>query len=153
MKIKLIEFRPEHVKEILEKNAREEELLDLSGVPLEELVKRLPKETAWTGVVEEGIVGCGGVVIDRVMRKGIAWLFLSGLFYANLRPSIKAIRGKLKGLEEEFQLQRVELFAVEGRPKAIRFAEFLGFEVEGLLRNYGPEGQNVVVMGRVRDGS
>ena len=34
--------------------------------------------------------------------------------------------------------------------EAIRFAEFLGFEKEGLMKKFGPEGSDYLVMGRIK---
>jgi hypothetical protein len=34
--------------------------------------------------------------------------------------------------------------------QAIRFAEFLGFEKEGLMKKFGPEGSDYIVMGRIK---
>jgi hypothetical protein len=47
------------------------------------------------------------------------------------------------------KLRRLQIVVRRGYEEAFDFAIFLGFEPEGILRKYGPEGDDYVMMGKV----
>lgn len=46
---------------------------------------------------------------------------------------------------------RVQCFVIDSNAAAKKFAEFLGFEVEGRMRKYGPTGEDFIMYARVRE--
>ncbi|KKM34782.1 hypothetical protein LCGC14_1565030, partial [marine sediment metagenome] len=44
---------------------------------------------------------------------------------------------------------RVDMYVDCSLPKAVRFGEALGFELEGRLKAFGPNGEDFFILGRV----
>ena len=93
-------------------------------------------------------VACGGIDLmwDHV---GEAWMLLSP--YVNLyRVAVtRAVRNRLAYLTSRMELNRVQaVIRVTDKP-SIRYIEMLGFEKEGILRQYGTDGTDYYMYGRV----
>lgn len=81
----------------------------------------------------------------------------TGEFWALISPAVdrcpREFAKKAKSMLETFivenKLRRVQMLVRAGHDEAFRFAEFLGFEAEGIMRGYGPEGDDYYMMGRV----
>jgi hypothetical protein len=128
---------------------------DLNSIvnPLEEAVKSYPKmepqPPAFTGRIDGVVVGVGGI---QILWEGVgeAWVILS---QAALDHKIETYRGifkKLKELIEECDLRRVQSVIRVDFPQAIRMIEHLGFQLEGYMKGYCPDGCDVFMYGRVK---
>lgn len=69
----------------------------------------------------------------------------SGLLYAT-----REIVGKLNMIQSSQDYRRVEASTAAGFDRAARWAEALGFQREGLMRAYGPDGSDYHLWSRVR---
>lgn len=149
--LRLVEFKKEHIMQIMEKNQREVEASDLAKYDWKKVYSQWDSDgPAWTLFEEEEIVACGGFVLEG-WKTGTGWLFLSSLFYKRVLSCYRIIKAKIKEVEEQFNLQRLQVYVVTGRPKALDLAERLGFEAEGVLRHFGPEKEDMFILGKVRD--
>ena len=111
-------------------------------------VERLHEEsidqalTFWVDGFPEGVVGL------QEVAPGVAqgWAVLSE---RALEHPVRLTREILRQLDR-LPHRRIQILVYETHGKALRWARVLGFEVEGLLRRLGPEGQSYWVMGRLR---
>ena len=149
MSPRIVEYKKEHAEWIFRNNLRDQDLGVLGGIDLSVFAAAWEnKGSAWSLLNEKGVIGCGGMVLGE-WRKGTAWLLLSELFYGNVRIVYKTIKVKLQEVVEEKKLRRVDMYVDCSLPKAVRFGEALGFELEGRLRAFGPNGEDFFILGRV----
>lgn len=79
----------------------------------------------------------------------IFWSFISAFTKTQEWPSIaRAGKRIIDGLIYN-GAKRVEVTVKEGYNEAVRLVEMIGFEKEGLLRKYGPNGENYLMYSRV----
>jgi hypothetical protein len=90
---------------------------------------------AVTGICEEGIIGCGGVV-ETWQGTGKAWAIFGELikFYPKFvtQMSLTVIRHAMQSKN----LKRVETAVAGNIPQNLKWAHLLGFREEGVLRKY-----------------
>lgn len=84
-------------------------------------------------------VGCFGVWMHWE-SVGRAWTFLSDEAVAHPMALHRFVRQKLEAFISEEGMKRIEATVDPHHPAAIRWIERLGFQCEGLMRNYGPGG-------------
>jgi len=102
-------------------------------------------------VVRNGhLLGAGGIVPiwDGL---GEAWVLPSAAVKNHKKTFVRLIRENMERLSDELAFRRVQATARADAPKALRFLEFLGFEREGLLRAYGPDGSDHILFAKIRE--
>jgi len=97
----------------------------------------------------------GNVVCSAGIKKlwsgvGEAWIVSSWRIYERPVAVVKAIRARFDGIIQDNELHRVQAACRVDWPEAQRFAEFLGFEKEGLMRGYGVDGRDYFRYARVK---
>ncbi len=123
--------------------------------PLEGAVKNYPKmiptPPAYTIIFDDEIVGVGGMII---LWKGVAemWLMLT----ANCRKegffgiiAFEAIKNKVDEMLEEHKIRRAQATVRIDFPKAKKMVKALGFELEGIMKSYTPDGADVELYARI----
>ena len=149
MNAKIIAFEGVHAYDILDRNIREEDIW-ISGQNWEEAVKGWKERgPAYTLVIDDQIIGCGGVVLMS-HRIGEAWTLLSSLFYKYPKTSYKTIKQYLQQIIEKEKLKRIQAVIYPNQNRAIRFIEHLGFHNEtpnGMVAS-GPNGENLLLFAR-----
>jgi hypothetical protein len=134
---KLIKYTIEHLP-----------LLDLDTEGVKYLVfdsRNIPDPIAFTLVVDDKVVACGGIapVIPGV---GECWILFGNIQLFTLCRYIKnAIN---KGL---LVYHRLQMMVREDNKAALRFAEYLGFHNEGVQKCYDLSHNNYIRMARLRD--
>lgn len=103
---------------------------------------------AFSGFEGEACIGCAGI---RPLWRGVgeAWAYLSP---AALARPIALTRAAKRGLEAALSdggMWRVQCVVRRGHVAAHEWAAFLGFEVEGLMTAYGPDGEDFFMYARV----
>lgn len=148
MSHKLVNFEKYHAYTIIERNIREEDLW-LSGQNWEEAIEGWEKGgPAYTLFNDREPILCGGIVLMGWQR-GEAWLLLSSLFYGHVLTSYKAVKRGFADIVSRETLRRVQALVNPKHEAAIRFIEHLGFENEGLLRQFGPSGEDLYMYARI----
>lgn len=135
----------------------QEDLKYVRKNPLEDAVKGYPDmpidyKTSYTALWDGVIVGAGGA---SMMWKGVweFWIILTknskrGGIYGI--TALEAIRRKIDEIIEENDIVRAQATVRLDFPKGIRMLEALGFEREGLLRRYTPDGASVYRYAKVK---
>ena len=147
MNIEVRDYKKEDAYTILNKNIREHDAQDTSE--FETYAELWGKEgPAYTIVVDGEVVFCGGVV-NIGWNRGEAWTLMSKLFYKYPKTCFKICRNQLNKVIEEHKFARVQALVDPKLYGGVRFMEHLGFEKEGLLKKYGPQSEDMWMMGRI----
>jgi RimJ/RimL family protein N-acetyltransferase len=80
---------------------------------------------------------------------GEAYMFLSPEFKKRKIRCIKDIKKYLELMTKQFKFHRINAYVIKDFEKALRFAEFLGFEKEAELKQYGPNKEDYYLMRRM----
>jgi hypothetical protein len=150
----MIEVKPLKAEDILyvvENGVKE---IEMRATPDED-IKQLAKEReesgmCVTGWVDGEIVGVGGV--DLLWANvGEVWLMLTP--YINERPKegYKCIRDGLGKLIKKCNLRRVQGSGRIGFHQAHILFKHLGFEAEGIMKKFTPDGVDCIMYARIEE--
>lgn len=136
--LRIIPFDPIHLISVFE-NPLEERLEWTRQEDAEDWGRiAFSKGPGWTAVYQNQIVACAGVMI---MWKGVgeAWVFFSKLMEDPelRRAAYVQVLEYLARVISKHDLHRVQATCRVDFPPASQYLERLGFEFEGLLRQYG----------------
>lgn len=85
------------------------------------------------------IVGCAGIV-PLWPGVGQAWAVLSDTALAHPVTLTRAVEREMRRIESDHGLHRIQATVAETHVSGRRWLAWLGFELEGLMRNYGHGG-------------
>ena len=91
------------------------------------------------------ILGCAGVR-ELGLHRGESWALISEDIGTDFIHFHKAVLEFLK----QVHLERVELSADVNHPETKRWAEMLGFKLEGLMHKFYPNGNDAYLYARVK---
>lgn len=143
MGIEVVPCKVEHIGMIERHESQAHQ--DGSGLSFEEEELRLLSRTI---MLDDRPIACLGVSLlwDGV---GQAWALLSEEAVTKYPIALSRIALKLvKEAYEIYPFKRLQIFADPDYEPAKKWAEFLGFEEEGVLHNYGGDDTNIRVMAR-----
>ena len=138
--LRFLPFAQEHVQHI-------KLMFDLSEDGRKALVEH--KDIRGYTLFEEDVVlGIGGVhnIWNGV---GEAWLLLGKEAFARPKTVARHTVNMFDHMQEEYNYQRIQASIAVTDAKAKRFAEWLGFQNEGIMRKYGPDGSDYFRYARV----
>ena len=96
-------------------------------------------DAAFTAVDGVDVLGCAGVV-TLWPGVGQAWAIFSDRLLAQPTSLTRGTARALDRIAAAQDLRRVQATVRDGHGAGARWLSFLGFELEGLLVNYGPGG-------------
>lgn len=100
---------------------------------------------AFSGIVDnETIISAG--IIHQWHNRAVAWALVSEKAGKNFVSIHKATNKFLKLCD----VKRIETFVDDGFTQGYRWMKMLGFEYEGLMRAYSPEGRDCLLYARVK---
>jgi len=105
---------------------------------------------AYTGVHNDNIIGCGGIYI-LWHGCGEAWATYPLSFRSNIYTVWKYTKKMLQNIIKEHKLHRVQAIARSDFPGGINWLKHLGFEIEGTLRRYCPNGEDAYMCAILTD--
>lgn len=115
----------------------------------EKLLEVYEKNPSWTMRDDEGrIVFFGGVTI-LWPGVGEAWSIMSELVEIHPLAVVREIRSRISEAFEAHGLRRVQAIVTDDNPRAVKLLQMAGFEVEGILRQYSPDGKDCYILGRL----
>lgn len=139
--IEYVPYEPKHFIDIAPRVKK----IDFGGT-IEETAKYHAKFPATTARVEEENIACFGIT-PLWSGVGVIW----GLFAADAgKYGIEVLRASdafIGSLMEDFR--RVQCEVMANNKDAVKYIEAFGFEREGIMRNYGPNGENYYMYARV----
>lgn len=106
--------------------------------------------SAYAAVNEDGLtIACGGIFMSH-HGVGNAWVFGTDDIKAHAKDLTRAIKDMLPQIMNDLNLNRVQADVLVEKPSWVRWAEYIGFEKEGVLRQFR-EGKDAYVMAVLRD--
>jgi len=144
--IEVVPFKAEHFKL--------EDLRDPSGpAAFGESFKKLCEVyesggLAWTIMDNDKVVASGGVIFYWP-GVGEGWMLVTKRARAYPLALIKVMKKGIDAASREMKLNRIHATVKCDDRQALRLAKILGFQVEGRLRRYGPDGKDYFMCGRV----
>ena len=103
----------------------------------------------YTGLVDGKVAGFAGVM-QMWPGVGEGWILGSDLFASNKLWFVRNVKRYLEKIMNTHQMHRVQTTVTHGHTELIRLVEFLGMKFEGRLKNYGPNGEDYLMYGRVK---
>lgn len=100
---------------------------------------------AWTGEHEGVIVGCAGL-LPQWEGRAIAWAMIS----RHAGPHFPVIHKAVMRILIHAPYRRIETTVDIGFPQGVRWMKMLGFELEGYMKAYRPDGEDMLLFARVR---
>ena len=96
----------------------------------------------------EEIIVCGGV---HMMWTGVGegWLVMSKEAYEKPITVARYTQRLFDTIMGDNAMWRVQASVHTNDEQSVRFAEWLGFEIEGVMKKFGPDGTNYFRMARV----
>ena len=141
--IEIVEFEAKHCQDLLLQDAQSlaQPLLE-SAEYAESLAQGGPHFSA---LHDGAVVGCAGVWMIEPHR-GIAWALIATGIGINMLHMHKAVKRFL----DECQVPRIETSVNYDFTQGHRWMEMLGFEAEGVMRKYYPDGSDAIMYARVQ---
>jgi hypothetical protein len=105
---------------------------------------------SWTGMYRGEPRVCFGI---RPVYKAVgeAWLIADKEIGRHALSLVRGGRKIFSDLLGDGGFRRIQIGVMADNDTALRFAKGLGFEVEGIMRNYGSPGASCVLMSRISD--
>jgi hypothetical protein len=145
----IVRFQPQHLNRLdLKEPELSEMLLDPST--LDRVAQAAEPDASWTGMFHGKPVVCFGI---RTIFPGVgeAWL-LPG---ADIdRHAISVCRGSRRIYQHfinEGVFRRIHVVVDPANDTAFRFAKWNGFDVEGIMRKFGADGSDHLLMARISE--
>jgi len=102
----------------------------------------------YTGMEDGAVLATGGV---HRMWNGVgeAWLLVGKEGYSKPKTVARYTDYIFQHIQEEHDLFRIQASVSALDETANRYAQWLGFEKEGIMRKYGPDGSDYIRYARV----
>ena len=134
--MQIIPFEPPHLRAVAPQCAQAEHATYVETLELAALVQPGAAFTAKNG---EAVLGCAGVV-PLWPGVGQAWAMFSDELLARPITLTRSTQRALGRIAAAHDMRRIQATVRDGHGAGARWLSFLGFELEGLLVNYGPGG-------------
>jgi len=146
---KLVLFSPAH---FLLLTPTDEVSINVRVIPdyLNYLSQTVKTGQAYTILKNNKVYCCFGV-FPLLPGRGEAWMIRNARADPPTLPLLRAIRSLIPTISRSMRLQRVQMVVNTQVMGAQRFAEYLKFECEGLLRAFGPDGSDYFMYSRIFD--
>lgn len=145
--MKLAPFQIEHLHQIVPRETIRMDQAIAAAIRLEGL------GPAFTALAGERVIGCGGVI--RLWgRVGEGWTILGAEIAEHPVWLHRTVRTMLRDIFDGMGLDRLQVNVLAASERNCRWVNRLGFQPEGLMKRFGPNGEDFVryAMIRGRDG-
>lgn len=143
----VVEYKQEHLEDLMNGDLS-------SGTERQVFVKQYAGQLERPGwsftVLDHGyLIACVGIT-EMWTGVGEAWLIGSARLNQKARSFIRLAKsGIYEKTAREHGLRRVQAACRADWPQALRFAKFMGFEEEGLMKSYGHKGEDFIRVARL----
>jgi len=139
-------YTPDHAAAIRLREA-DQAFVDGLGPMAIPIAMGLARHPGITLLADGQVVACGGVVIIWP-GVGEAWMRTSHLLGRYPVATLRLTRQFLDASVSSLKLRRLQCTVRCGYAPAIKWAERLGFASEGVLRGFGPDGEDYIMFSR-----
>ena len=146
--MKLISYSARHLDEILAEGFNRGAPSSTFG--MDAYKSELEKASySYTVVCGDDIVMCCGLL---PMWDGVAdtWMLGSVKLHKHRSDFIRHAKGAMLSVFKDLGMRRVQGAVSVNWEEAARFAHYMGFEEEGVMRKYGPDGSDYIRVAWVR---
>lgn len=105
-------------------------------------------DAIWVAEDDEGDVIFIGGVVPMWQGRAAVWSLVSTYAGSDMLRIHRKVRQKLNDFNEKYR--RLEMTVDVGFTQGHRWAKMLGFEVEGYMRAYRPDGGDMLMYSRIR---
>jgi len=140
-------FKASDYYEVIPRNPGEIEAL---GDEWREYLERYEKSPSWTMRDGEGRVVFFGGILILWPGVGEAWTVMGDLVEQYPLAVVRECRRRIDEAFETQGLRRVQAIIADDNQRALKMMRLAGFEVEGLLRAYAPDGKDCFILGRLK---
>lgn len=144
---KVIPFERTHAIDIVNQNIDDGFINKIDDF-LFEWIDMVSKHPAYTVFYDDIAIFAGGVVLFP-WGMGDAWLLTQKKAFDYKKTFCSIVMAKLANIILSNDLSRVSMLVEAEDNKAKKFASFLGFNEEGLLKKYGPLKKNYYQFARI----
>lgn len=146
--LRVVKFEKEHFSRMMLKpdTKQETDLVDDYTAFLDCYIKN---GLAYTLIADDRIIASGGVV-RLLPGSGEYWSLVTPWIHRYPIAFFKAAKERLESMILDLRLHRVQSTVRTDDKRAVKFLLSLGFDIEGLLRKYSPDGLDHYIMGRVK---
>ena len=148
---KLVDFVPGHADD-LQSRPDVQKYAEVGAMKNDTIKQMAVAGQAFSLLTNGHLIASGGVY-PIWSGFGEAWFLSSGMGAKHKRPVIVQLKKHIDALSKEHEYHRLQATARKDWKVAQRFLEFLGFEREGLMRNYGPDNSDHFLYARIIDAS
>jgi len=145
----MIEVRGFHLNDVQSLKLRLEDTDRLIYRNEAEWLEVAKKSIAYTLLYDDKILCCGGVCFYRE-GFGEAWILCSHGVEDHPLITVRAVKNVIEDIMKFCQVHRVQATVRCDWDRAQKFIEFLGFQKEGTLRQYGPDRSDYYMYSRIR---
>lgn len=138
----VIPFQPQHFERLDLQASQAVALSHVTPAYTRALAECGPALTVMHG---ERVLGCGGMAV-MPFGVGCLWAFLAG----DSGPHFVGIHRVVSRFLEAIPMRRVETSVLAGFQPGCRWMDMLGFQFEGVMRAYGPDGADYLRYARVK---
>ena len=139
--MKVIPFRPEHIGLM---NLQEHQRLVISSLTMPYLSQIISAGPTLSAVVDDRVIACAGIASPG-LGIGTLWAVVAkdaGPYFIRLDRCVRRFL-------EIPKLRRIEASSEVDFAPGCRWLELLGFQSEGIMRKYGPNGEDHMRYARV----
>lgn len=140
--MKIVRFDPSHLWQI---RAQDHQVAVVSRYLTDQYAELLSSGLAYTGFDGTRVVGCAGIV-TQFAGVGTLWAVLAD----DSRRHFVAIHRTVERVLGMVRLRRLEASSEVDFAQGCRWLELLGFQSEGVMRSYGPDGKDHFRYAKVR---
>lgn len=137
--LRVIDFKPEHFGQFILRGYDRSPIEVFPDLKIR--AEQLNGSPAYTGLVNGEIIGCAGVQIQWP-GVGEAWMMVSTLIEKYPLFVHRSVKKALIEIQEQYQLQRIQTTVLADFETAHKWVERLGFQCEGIMRKFGPDGSD-----------
>ena len=144
---KIVSYKREHGDEMIEFGLNDK-LMDIDASFKENRIDFAMAGLAFT-LLDNNIPICSGGIIPTWLGNAQGWVISSKRIFRNKVKASRLIKERTDLLCANNKIWRLQTAVKADFKIGIRFAEFLGFNKEGLMVGYGPDKTDYYLMARI----
>ena len=144
---KIVPYQTQHGDEMIEFGLNDK-LMDIDASFKENRIDFAMAGLAFT-LLDNNVPICSGGIIPTWLGNAQGWVISSKRIFRNKIKASRLIKERTDLLCANNKIWRLQTAVKANFKTGIRFAEFLGFKNEGLMRAYGPDKTDYYLMARI----
>jgi len=144
---RIVPYKTQHGDEMIEFGLNDK-LMDYDATFKENRIDFAMAGLSFT-LLDNNVPICSGGIIPTWLGNAQGWVISSKRIFKNKIKAARLIKERTDLLCANNKIWRLQTAVKANFNTGIRFAEFLGFNKEGLMRGYGPDKTDYYLMARI----